>query len=368
MKPVWLLILSLFVVAACSGGGDDDGALTYYDLDYLAEQADARFGAVPPVFQDDSDVPAIRAGLAGTIRYYLGTDPASQVPLDPEIAGTAGFGDHVRLAVRYKTESDDAVPAYLLIPVGYPLPRPALLALHQTVSQGKDEPAGVSGDPDMAYGVELARRGYVVLIPDSITAGERVGSGETPFVTAGFDLSHPEWSAMGKMLWDHRRGIDYLQGRPEVDPDRIGVIGHSLGGYNALFLAAFDERIKTVVASCAYTRIETDPEKERWSRTSGFVHFPGLRPYVEPGSTLPLPWDFQHVLALIAPRALFQSFGYDDLLFTNIATVAQIERAVIPGYAAFPGELVTKVYSGGHGFPAEVREAAYEFIGQRLGD
>ncbi len=56
-----------------------------------------------------------------------------------------------------------------------------------------------------------------------------------------------------KGIFNHMRCVDYLISRAEVDPERIGVIGHSLGGHNSLFVAAFDERIKVIVSSCGWT-------------------------------------------------------------------------------------------------------------------
>jgi cephalosporin-C deacetylase-like acetyl esterase len=236
--------------------------------------------------------------------------------------------------------------------------------LHQTVDQGKQEPIGLKGDPGMAYGLEMVLRGYVVLAPDTITAGERVLTGEIFFDTTAFDSANPNWSAMGKMLWDHQRGIDLLQTIKEVHSDRIGVIGHSLGGYNALFLAAFDERIKAVAVSCPYTRIQTDPGKERWSRSTGFIHFPKLRPYVAPDSSMTVPWDFHNVLSLIVPRPLFQSIALNDTIFPNSTTVAQIHMFVWPMYNAMNSaqNLITIFNQGEHGFPNEAREMAYEFL------
>ena len=59
-----------------------------------------------------------------------------------------------------------------------------------------------------------------------------------------------------KGIWNHIRAVDLLESLPEVDPDRIGVIGHSLGGHNALFVAAFDQRIRAVVSSCGFNAFE----------------------------------------------------------------------------------------------------------------
>jgi dipeptidyl aminopeptidase/acylaminoacyl peptidase len=44
--------------------------------------------------------------------------------------------------------------------------------------------------------------------------------------------------------------IDYLVGRPEVDAERIGLIGISMGGYYAPRTAAFEKRIKALIGWC----------------------------------------------------------------------------------------------------------------------
>lgn len=284
--------------------------------------------------------------------------------MEPQVLSEERFDTYIRRKVSYKVETGERIASYLLIPINFPLPRPAVIALHQTVEQGKLEPVGIQGNTDMAYGFELVKLGFVVLAPDTITAGERLEPGQLYYDTTKFDIAHPGLSAMGKMLWDHQRGIDYLQTLVEVDPNRIGVIGHSLGGYNAIFLAAYDERIKATVASCAYTRIQTDPGKERWARSSGFVHFPRLRPYLVPESTLELPWDFHHVLALASPRAVFQSVALNDSGFPNSITVAQVHMQVFPlyQYQNSTEKLTSFFYDGGHGFPGFARTLAYDFL------
>src|SRR5206468_2242020 len=85
--------------------------------------------------------------------------------------------------------------------------------------------------------------GYVVLCPDYPSFGDY------PY---DFKKSHYASGTM-KGIFNHMRCVDLLQGREEVDPQRIGVIGHSLGGHNAMFVAVFDPRIKVIVASCGWT-------------------------------------------------------------------------------------------------------------------
>ena len=187
-----------------------------------------------------------------------------------------------------------------------------MLALHPTHPAGKDVVCALAYKENRDYGLELVRRGYVVLAPDTITAGERVAEGWDPYETQPWDEANRGWSAMGKMVWDHQRGIDVLQTLDVVRAGGVRAIGHSLGAYNAFFLAAFDERVTACVESCGYSTMAADTAREHWSRTTWFVHFPALRPYVEPGGTLPTPWEFHEVLALLAPRALFQAGGIQD--------------------------------------------------------
>ena len=80
----------------------------------------------------------------------------------------------------------------------------------------------------------------------------------------------PAWTAVGKMLSDHITAVDVLSSPPQVNSHRIGVIGHSLGGYNGWFLAGMDKRIKAVVSSRGFTMFRGDPEPNRWGGGSGF--------------------------------------------------------------------------------------------------
>ena len=59
-------------------------------------------------------------------------------------------------------------------------------------------------------------------------------------------------SASMKAIWNNIRAVDVLTERPDVDAGRIGVIGHSLGGHNAIFTALFEPRIRAIVSSCGF--------------------------------------------------------------------------------------------------------------------
>ncbi|MEY4568300.1 MAG: hypothetical protein RLY14_3270, partial [Planctomycetota bacterium] len=151
-----------------------------------------------------------------------------------------------RVTLRFQSEKEDAVPAFLLLPKRSAAKKaPAILALHQTIPIGKQEPAGMGGSANLHYGQELAERGYVVLIPDYPSFGDYA-----------YDFAqHKQWSSGSlKAIWNNMRAVDLLQQLEEVDPQRLGVIGHSLGGHNSIFTAVFDQRLKVVVTSCGFTR------------------------------------------------------------------------------------------------------------------
>lgn len=80
----------------------------------------------------------------------------------------------------------------------------------------------------------FARHGYAVVIVDTVQRKTLLD-----------DLSEPEPAILQAAL-RHRRVLDWIEAQPELDSERIGVFGASLGGFNALFLAAADERVRAV--------------------------------------------------------------------------------------------------------------------------
>ncbi|MCY3020569.1 MAG: acetylxylan esterase [Planctomycetota bacterium] len=152
----------------------------------------------------------------------------------------------VRQRVRYDTEPGLAVEGYLLKPDKLTGRRPGVVALHSTVNCTIRQPAGLEGEPGLFFGLQLARRGCVAFCP---TCFLWVGEGSYDEKVIRFQKRHPGCKGMAKMLWDAMRAVDVLAGLEEVDPKRLGAVGHSLGGKEVLYLAAFDERIKAAVSS-----------------------------------------------------------------------------------------------------------------------
>jgi dienelactone hydrolase len=308
---------------------------------------------------------ARRSDIRQRVLDIMGKFPAGDAPLDARMVSEVDTPRYLRRKVSYLSRDGDRIPAWLLVPKGVSGRLPAVLALHETEAIGKDSAVALGGPSYVHYGHELAERGFVVLAPDVITAGERVLPGSKPYVTEVWDRAHPEWSAMGKMCADHRRGIDYLETLPFVDAGRIGVIGHSLGAYNAFFLAAFDERIKASVSSCGFTTIGKASRPLAWSRTSWFVHLPRLAAYLKAGI---VPFDMHEVMALVAPRPVFNYTAGRDGLFPDVETIREASTQIGEVYQLLGAEERFRflIADGPHDFPPAVREQAYGWLDKFL--
>ncbi|MPY86921.1 MAG: dienelactone hydrolase [Luteitalea sp.] len=154
----------------------------------------------------------------------------------------------VRQLVEYEGEPGIVVRGYLIKPQDIDEPRPGVLALHSTVDHTIRQPAGIQGVPEKAFGLKLAQLGFVTFSPENFlwhNKGERTYQEQVQ----RFKARHPGSKGMAKMLFDASRGLDVLASLGEVDPKRLGTIGHSLGGKEALYLAAFDRRVRVAVSS-----------------------------------------------------------------------------------------------------------------------
>jgi dienelactone hydrolase len=270
--------------------------------------------------------------------------------------------------LRYTLTDEEWGYAWLLRPVGDDkVLRPAVLALHQTVPQGKLEPIGIEGNPELAYGRELAEQGFVVLAPDAIGFGERQSGHANALYRSSeqFFAAHPDGSVMAKMAYDTRRAVDLLEQLPGVDAGRVGCIGHSHGGYGTLFAMLYDERIRTSVVSCGITLLNADPTPERWWRRTALIPRLG---FFE-GRIAESPVDFGHWVALLAPRPLFVGIALNDAIFPNTAPVPhalEFSRGAYRAMNAPADALSVHAFAGAHRFPAEVRETAYTMLNQVL--
>jgi len=270
-----------------------------------------------------------------------------------EVTEEAGY---TRQLIEYESFGDQ-VKAFLLLPekLGH---NPAVLINHQHNREhhlGKSEVCGLAGNPLQAFGIELVKKGFVVLAPDSICFEDRR---RDPSVE-GFDFwQHFDEmcyrilkgeSLMKKVLEDAMNGITLLSDLDCVDSSRIGTLGHSYGGNTVLFLSALDERIAFSCASgsaCTY--------ENRMLNHVG----------IEMASVIPNfhgKYDLYDLVSCIAPRRLLIVSGEEDKYSKDAAYI--IEKAS-PAYSVFDAlqNLQHKRYPGGHALTKERFDAIIEWI------
>ncbi len=365
MKPkiARTLLLSAFV-AICLGAYRIDPGKKYGLLSY-SDSA----GKNKPV-KSRKDWEKKRSRILSGMQQAMGKLP------DLSAAGpvTAVFSDSVvtdkytKYSILLTVAPGEEVPAYYYLPAGYSTkkPLPAILALHPTGEAGKGLVDGLSTRPNRAYGKELAERGYIVIAPDFPGYGE----------LKNYDFSSDRYeSGSMKGIFNHIRCVDFLAGRPEVNAENIGVIGHSHGGYNAIFVGAFEPRIKIVVSSSGWTIFDF---YRPWSEQGARQHGGRLGPWAQEVLMPPLrdkyhldgnlfPFDLHEAVAAIAPRAFFSNSPQEDYFSAEGVKVGMEAIKEVYKLYGVP-EKVRAVYpQGDHNFPTEQRKAAYRFLDSELG-
>lgn len=302
-----------------------------------------------------TDWPAARERILRAMELVMGELPGKErkVPLDIEVLGVERLPGLERRKITYASEAGHRVPAYLLVPDGSGRPMPAALSLHGT-GGGRGRTAGV-GEPYPAYTLELAQRGMVAIAPDYITLGDNLADPAA--------LGYASGTMKG--IWDHMRAVDLLQSLPEVDAARVCAIGLSLGGHNALFVAAFDPRIKAVVTSSGFDSFHDYMGGNLAGWCQG-RYMPRIET-VYGKDPARLPFDFPQVLAAIAPRPIFVHAPLGDTNFRSDSVRRCIDEA-LPVYRLLGAEedFVAIYPEGGHGFPLEARQQAFAFLRRHL--
>src|SRR6516164_338886 len=249
-----------------------------------------------------------RKKVRQTLRECLGEMPTRPDPSKVRIVSREDKGDYTLERIDFHNGVDMVVPGILLVPKDRSSPRPAIIALHGHGSSKES----VCTDPknSQLVGPLLAKKGYVVAAIDAAFNGERVGKGPAGRLDdkAGQEASLFKlylWQGRtlwGMMLRDEQCLLDYLQTRPEVDKDRIGATGMSMGCTRSWWLAAIDDGIKAIVGVACFTRY-TELIAHSNLRAHGIYYFvPGVLAH----------FDTEAIHALIAPRPHLELSGDED--------------------------------------------------------
>jgi len=257
------------------------------------------------------------------------------------------------------------MPAYLLIPKKRQGRVPAVVCFYGTTNgSGKKTTVGLSGDKNRAFAVDMVEAGFVAFAADYLRDGERVTPGKRPYDTTEFYATFPDWSIHGKDAWDTMRAIDYLQSLEFVDPENIGMVGHSYGGHSTIFTAALEPRIKAAWSNGPVS--DFLEHGMHWASPKGAgssQSLPAMRPYILDRS-IPPPITFYEVTSLIAPRALAVGQAVGErrpMEEENCAAVSEVYAAL-----GAPDRVRYVWYPGDHDFPPHVRKEAVDWFKRRL--
>ncbi len=285
-------------------------------------------------------------------RKIIGPFP-KYCPLDAVVIERIEHPNYFREKVAYTVEPGDRIYAYVFVPRnGHE--HPAVICHHQHQDEdyfGKDEPAGLAGDPDLNLAIDLVHQGFLTFVPDALGYGERrheedpVGYNYWQMATRLVQGK----TLLSKNIHDILRGVDYLSIRPDVESSKIGFLGHSFGGRMGVWSAAFDKRIKATVCNCGCISY-----RESLTEDAGIQ-----MPFIVQG--IMEVGDIEDIIKLIAPNHLLISATTDDKWSRG---AQRIYESASPAFS--PGGLELKLYPGGHHFTKEMKAHAYGFLRKHL--
>lgn len=173
----------------------------------------------------------------------------------------------------------------------------------------------------------LAQAGYAVL------AFDQSGFGSRQVEAAAFYNEYPRWSQMGHMVDDTRAAIDALAQEADVDSTRIFLFGYSMGANIALHAAVLEPRVKGVVSLNGFTPMRPDTDDRGTGGIARYFREHDLLPRMGAfaGNEARLPYDYDELIAAIAPRPVY-------------VLAAQLDRDATHGDVKTALEQAKKVY------------------------
>ena len=258
-------------------------------------------------------------------------DYDKDIPMESMIVEQYDEPEYIRQKIVFRGVEDNQVPGYLTLPTSGSAPYRCVLLLHG-LNGSKDNWWNDDRSPGRMI-KKLIEFGYAVLSLDAKYHGERkaFNNYESPAIFA----FRKRWNMRGNYMTvqtvrEYRRAIDYLETRDEIDSNKIGVIGYSMGGFQAFSLTAVEPRVKVSVA-CVTPNIE-----ESYS-----------------------PKEAYHFAPYIDNKPFLMLMGKDDPFYT-IEEAQQLHEFIRSNVKEIT------FYNSGHRLPVEWNERAIEWMEKYL--
>lgn len=273
----------------------------------------------------ETNFPAYQAARRKQLWGLLGDLPAQREPTATLIKKEKRDGytlEHLTLDLN----GEQSVPAILLIPDNVKTPAPAMHYIHW---HGGNYPTGkeelITGRKVLpAYAPVYAEKGIVALAIDSWCFGERIPYPDHGSRGESDTFKEMLWNGrvlFGMMMFDEWQALNYLCSRPEVDVNRIGAFGISMGSTKAWWLAALDERIKCCIDLCCLTDFQALIKHKNLRGHGLYYYVPSLLKH----------FQAHEIVELIVPRPHLSLNGRRDTL-TPAEGVERIRDHLLPLY------------------------------------
>jgi dienelactone hydrolase len=291
------------------------------------------------------------------LHEMLGLDPLPErTELHATVTGTVDHEQFTVEKLHYQSSPGLYVTGNLYVPKGLTGPAPTILYV---CGHAKVEKDGTSFGNKVAYqhhACWFARHGYVCLTIDTLQLGEIEGLHHGTYDHGLWWWNSRGYTPAGVEAWNCIRALDYLQSRPEVDPQRIGVTGRSGGGAYSWWIAALDERIACAVPVAGITDLENhvvDGTVEGHCDCMFTVNTYG--------------WDYAQVAALVAPRPLLISNTDKDGIFP-LEGVMRVHHKVRDIYRLYGAgdRLGVQITEGAHKDTQELHIHAFHWFNRWL--
>lgn len=207
-----------------------------------------------------------------------------------------------------------------------------------------------------SQGIWFARHGYLCLVLDTLEMGEITCTHHGTYREGRWWWLSRGYTPAGVECWNGIRGIDYLAGRADVDPDRIGVTGISGGGAASFWIAAADERVKAAAPVSGLSDLLTQvPDRV----VNGHCDCMFLYNTYQ--------WAWARVAGMVAPRPLLFANSDADTIFPMDGNERVSNRLKRIYSLMGASDLVESVVSiGGHAYRQDIRQAVFRFMNTRL--
>jgi dienelactone hydrolase len=317
----------------------------------------ARLGQIETV----DDALAYRERVRAAVGRAFAPCP-EKTPLNARVTGTLDLPYYRIEKLIFESRPGCLVTANLYLPRGLDRPAPCVLG-----TCGHSEP-GKAAELYQAFSQRLARAGFVVLIYDPFSQGERdqyYRSGYREAVgwgTRAHNMMGKQLELIGENLamwraWDGVRALDYLLSRPEVDSTRVGVTGNSGGGTMTTWLWAIEDRFTMAAPSCFVTTFLHNLENE----------LPADAEQCPPG-VLGEGLELADMIIAGAPKPVLlmgQRFDYFDP--RGLREAYEDVRAFYDRMKAPAGSVGLFLGPEGHGYSVHNQEAMLAFFCQHAG-